>query len=229
MSKDETKNLLLLAAEKLFVKKGYDAVSTRELAEEAGVNLAAIQYHFGSKAKLFVEALHRMMAGGACCRGREILEGTVESKEEAAKKITLFVYNFLNTILRPKGINPFRLVFREILSHTVSDKEMFEALVSSTVENFTRPTQNALNILLKVLAPNLSDQELSRTTASVAGQCSFYLTHQPFLERLSKENYKDEHTIRDITQHISSFTFRALGLDEKFIKKAILDAFEEIQ
>ena len=47
---------LLKVATKLFIERGYNGVSTRELAEAADVNLGAIQYHFGSKAKLFVEA-----------------------------------------------------------------------------------------------------------------------------------------------------------------------------
>ena len=47
-SKD-TKDLILDAAEKLFSEKGVDGVSLRTLTAEAGVNIAAAHYHFGSK------------------------------------------------------------------------------------------------------------------------------------------------------------------------------------
>jgi AcrR family transcriptional regulator len=40
---------LLEAAEKLFAEKGYDGTSVRDIAQEAGVNLAMISYYFGSK------------------------------------------------------------------------------------------------------------------------------------------------------------------------------------
>ena len=54
-SKD-TRMALMLAAGELFAKFGYDAVSTRVIAEAAKVNLGGIHYHFGSKEKLYVEA-----------------------------------------------------------------------------------------------------------------------------------------------------------------------------
>ena len=45
----ETKDLILDAAELLFSENGVEGVSLRELTREAGVNLASVHYHFGSK------------------------------------------------------------------------------------------------------------------------------------------------------------------------------------
>ena len=44
---------ILLAAEKLFAQRGYHAVTIRQIAEEAGVPLALVGYHFGPKRDLF--------------------------------------------------------------------------------------------------------------------------------------------------------------------------------
>ncbi|MEI7899697.1 MAG: TetR family transcriptional regulator [bacterium] len=52
-----TRARLLDAAEALFADKGYHAVSMRSIAQHAKVNLAAAGYHFGSKERLFIEAL----------------------------------------------------------------------------------------------------------------------------------------------------------------------------
>ncbi|MCB0521178.1 MAG: TetR/AcrR family transcriptional regulator [Lewinellaceae bacterium] len=43
------------AAKKVFLKKGYDGTKTRDIADEAGVNLALVNYYFRSKEKLFNE------------------------------------------------------------------------------------------------------------------------------------------------------------------------------
>jgi AcrR family transcriptional regulator len=51
MTKD-TREHILDAAERLFAESGIDAVSMRTITAEAGVNLAAIHYHFGSKEEL---------------------------------------------------------------------------------------------------------------------------------------------------------------------------------
>ena len=55
----ETKEKLLDAAERLFSERGYDATSLRQIIAEAGVNLAAIHYHFGSKEELLDELVLR--------------------------------------------------------------------------------------------------------------------------------------------------------------------------
>ncbi|MDO4724844.1 MAG: TetR/AcrR family transcriptional regulator [Comamonadaceae bacterium] len=44
---------ILLAAERLFAQRGYHAVSLRQIAAEAGVPLALVSYHHGSKQELF--------------------------------------------------------------------------------------------------------------------------------------------------------------------------------
>jgi AcrR family transcriptional regulator len=55
----ETTSRLLDAAERLFAEHGYDGVGMRALADEAGVNLGATTYHYGSKEKLYVETFLR--------------------------------------------------------------------------------------------------------------------------------------------------------------------------
>ena len=56
---EQTRNRILDAAEDLFSANGYSATSVRAIAQQAGVNLAAAHYHFGSKRGLVAAALHR--------------------------------------------------------------------------------------------------------------------------------------------------------------------------
>jgi len=57
-----TKQRILVAAEKLFSDDGLGKTSLRAITAEAGVNVAAIHYHFGSKQGLLVELLVRRIA-----------------------------------------------------------------------------------------------------------------------------------------------------------------------
>jgi AcrR family transcriptional regulator len=50
---------LLDAAERLLVRVGYAGITTRRLAEEAGVNHGLVHYYFGSNENLLVQALER--------------------------------------------------------------------------------------------------------------------------------------------------------------------------
>jgi len=56
-----TKEKLLDAAESLFMEHGYEATSLRAITAAAGVNLAAVNYHFGSKEELFQAILTRRL------------------------------------------------------------------------------------------------------------------------------------------------------------------------
>jgi AcrR family transcriptional regulator len=62
MTTHSTKERLLDAAERLFGERGFEATSLRSVTAEAGANLAAVHYHFGSKEKLLHEAFARRVA-----------------------------------------------------------------------------------------------------------------------------------------------------------------------
>ncbi|HHU96216.1 MAG: TetR/AcrR family transcriptional regulator [Bacteroidota bacterium] len=52
-----TEQKIIKAASKLFTQKGYAATKTREIAEEADINLALLNYYFGSKERLYKEVV----------------------------------------------------------------------------------------------------------------------------------------------------------------------------
>ena len=56
-----TKERILAAAESLFAQRGFDGASLRQLTASAGVNLAAVNYHFGSKDKLVEQVFRRRL------------------------------------------------------------------------------------------------------------------------------------------------------------------------
>ena len=57
----DTRARILDVAERLFMAHGYDGTSMRQITGEAGVNLAAVNYHFGSKEALIQEVFRRRL------------------------------------------------------------------------------------------------------------------------------------------------------------------------
>jgi len=55
MASDHTRTAILNAAERLYADRGFGDVTLRDIVAEAGVNLAAVNYHFGSKDELIAE------------------------------------------------------------------------------------------------------------------------------------------------------------------------------
>src|SRR6478735_4940477 len=55
MPTDQTRSAILAAAERLYADRGFGDVTLRDIVAEANVNLAAVNYHFGSKDELIAE------------------------------------------------------------------------------------------------------------------------------------------------------------------------------
>ena len=55
MASDQTRSAILAAAERLYADRGFGDVTLRDIVAAANVNLAAVNYHFGSKDELLTE------------------------------------------------------------------------------------------------------------------------------------------------------------------------------
>ncbi|NPU63481.1 TetR/AcrR family transcriptional regulator [Bradyrhizobium sp. 83012] len=55
MATDQTRTAILVAAERLYAERGFSDVTLRDIVAAANVNLAAVNYHFGSKDELIAE------------------------------------------------------------------------------------------------------------------------------------------------------------------------------
>ena len=55
MASDQTRTAILAAAERLYAERGFGDVTLRDIVAEESVNLAAVNYHFGSKDELIAE------------------------------------------------------------------------------------------------------------------------------------------------------------------------------
>jgi AcrR family transcriptional regulator len=102
----DTKQKILDTAERLFGERGYDATSLRQIIATAGVNLAAVHYHFGSKEELLDELvvrragpvnearianLDRLEAAGGSPAVEQVLEAFLLPTAEAASLNPQFV------------------------------------------------------------------------------------------------------------------------------------------
>ncbi len=132
-----TEQKIVEAARKIFTQKGYAATKTRDIAEEAGINLALLNYYFGSKENLFkqivtekFEDLFGLMS--------PILSNKNITLEE---KIQTLVKNYTNLLIENEDLPIFVLnelknngsIFDHILqqARTISQPIIDEQLVSN--------------------------------------------------------------------------------------------------
>jgi len=124
--KSETvREKLLDVAEELFCERGFERTSVRDLTTAVGCNVAAVNYHFGGKDKLYVEMfrrqMHRMFQ-----RQREMIE-RLEKKPEATLeglvRDTISVH--IKAIeKKEKSAAVMKLLVREVLNQHVYKDEV---------------------------------------------------------------------------------------------------------
>lgn len=95
----DTKDRILDTAERLFGENGFGATSLRQIITEAGVNLAAIHYHFGSKEELLDAVTVRKLAPINAER-LELLEKAKARAGECPVAIEQFLEAFLWPAIR---------------------------------------------------------------------------------------------------------------------------------
>lgn len=89
----DTKEIILNTAEKLFAETGYHNTSIRDITGEAKVNISAINYHFGSKEKLFEAVITRRLLPINKKRVEKLNEIIELSRVENTKPDTRMIIN----------------------------------------------------------------------------------------------------------------------------------------
>ena len=121
----DTRERILDVAERLFMECGYDGTSMRQITGEAGVNLAAVNYHFGSKESLIQEVFRRRLDW----LNDERLRVLIEMEEAAAGKPlkpSQIVDGFFGTLLRMADDNERGgMTFLRLLGRTLTEPSEF--------------------------------------------------------------------------------------------------------
>jgi AcrR family transcriptional regulator len=225
--KKTTRQALLEAAEVLFSQSEYSAVSTRNIAEAASVNLGSIKYHFGSKAQLFIEVVREVMARREDDNPMMILDEVSLSAEDAAEQLAKFIVALMTHIFHKKGSNVRRIVLREILSSTSFNPEIREAIVDSTVNDFMKPIRLGLLKIMQIIAPEMPEVTKIAAVHLVAAQTSYFFTHRAFVERLDNCDYSKPELCNVAAKQITDFTLRVLNCENDFIEQVLLQVFDK--
>jgi AcrR family transcriptional regulator len=139
--RDSTQDRILLAAEGLFMEHGFEGTSLRAITTEAGVNLAAVNYHFGSKEELIKQLLTRRFDPLNNLRSARLTE-----LQRAAKGMALAPEVILETLFIPalelardkinSGGNFLRLLGRAYIDPSPYTKLLLSEQYASMIEQF---------------------------------------------------------------------------------------------
>jgi AcrR family transcriptional regulator len=200
MSDDPTRERLLHAAGAIFADKGFKAATVREICDRAGANIAAVNYHFRDKERLYVEAVkhaHRCGAGSVPFP----VWGAGVTPERRLR-------DFIHTMARRMLASDIpawqtQIIMRELAHPTAACLEL--------VQEYIRPMADVLRAILRdMTAPVPPETELYQLGFSIMGQLIFYRQCRPIIAHLLGEAKFAALTAEAIAEHVTRFSLAAL-------------------
>ncbi len=202
----ETKNRILDTAEALFAERGYRGVSIRDIIAAAKCNVAAVNYHFGSKENLYLEVfrsrwLPRAMRVRQAFRKMLSEKGSPLNPEDVIRALTsAFLELELSEEERRRH---HQLMAREI----AQPSEAFGMVVEKVMKPFFSEVAEAL----KPMIPGSSDdRRLMLKILSVFAQILYFNFGRTGFSRITGQVY-DQEFKREICEHIIQFSLHGLA------------------
>lgn len=171
---DLTRARLIEAAGEEFAAHGFAGATVRSICRRAGANLAAVNYHFGDKERLYYEAV---VAAHRCGLPVETALPDLPPGTPA-DRLAAFVRHFLDQVVAVEKSRSWHhdLLLREMIRPS--------AVCDSLTQDMIRPRFQLLREILAALAPDLDDRRLDALCFTVIGQCLFYRVGRSIAERL---------------------------------------------
>ena len=188
---------LLHAAGEVFAERGFRAATTREITERAGVNLAAINYHFHDKAELYACALRE-----AHCSVRLI--GLPEPQGTPRARLLAYLTSMLTLLLdpqRPAWQN--RLLARELAEPSPFLDEFIN-------EDLRPRTERVFAILRDLAGADLPREQLAWLSTSIKAQCLHFTQNRAIIERLHPSLIGYHEHVDLLAERITEFSVPAI-------------------
>lgn len=150
---------IIESAKKLFIKSGYRGTSMREIATDAKVNLAMLNYYFRSKDNLFDIIFEEAFSSMA----NNVIEA-VSGNGNILEKVERFIHAYIDGLIKNPAIPAF--IFHEMLSNPqrlitkFQEKTQFQSILLKLNEQLKndvemgiiRPIDNSFNLFFDIVS-----------------------------------------------------------------------------
>ncbi|NMP33210.1 TetR/AcrR family transcriptional regulator [Thalassotalea sp. M1531] len=197
-----TKDKILDAAEELFAVKGFNGTSLREITSQAEVNLAAVNYHFGSKKELIKAVMSRYMNELAPNLEKALLAVYEKEQIDLKEVFTAFVQPLLS-------LNQFRengtSNFLQLLGRGYTDSQGFLRWFLTTqypnvIAYFVQAVQKAY--------PELTPEDMFWRLHFTMGTIVFTMSSSDALLDIAESDFEKqleiEHLIEQVIPYIAA-------------------------
>lgn len=204
----DKKQHILSHAMKLFADKGFEATSIRDLAKVAEVNVAMVNYYFGSKEKL-MEAIVEEKAAYMKDRIEELEANKTISEID---KVNVLIEDYVHRIT--SNPNFHKLLYKELMG---SNRENLYQLLTNT---FARNAKNFAKIIENGIKKKVFKKvDATLTVASIIGSITQIMMSKNICNQLidkpqDHEPYTDETFKKRLVTHIKQMIHSHLVINQ---------------
>lgn len=196
-----TRERLLETAGRIFAANGFRATTIRRICEDAKANVAAVNYHFGGKRKLYEEVLSSIFKYAMGKYPPDLGQSEARTPEE---RLCAFVRSFLLRLLDPEQPVWHRKVMaREMAEPSGALRRVIETQIHRAYELLR-------DIIRQLPGPGARRRNVDLCIASVVGQCLFYQRRRHMLPRVARHIEITPRGIDKLARHITEFSLNGL-------------------
>jgi len=200
----ETRQRLLAAAAEIFAEKGFWEGSHAEICAKARINTAAVNYHFGGKEKLYVEAWKHAFAESIKAHPPD---GGVRPEAPAAQRLRGRIQAFMQRMADPNN-HEVEIMHREMANPT--------GLLTEVLPAALEPERQAFRSIVRELLGNEpGEQQVTFCQMSLMGQCFGPMLHLR-QARLGSQVPRPpgpplQFGVEELAEHIIRFSLAGIG------------------
>lgn len=211
----DTKERLLAVAGPMFADRGYEAVSTRDLARKAKVNLSAITYHFGGKRGLYEAAIERVLDDMAPIRSliMNLVDTGMADVARDTDALPALVARFVRMMVTFLTHPDFQVWRMQLMLREITQPSDAFAVV---MERHIAPLQNSVARMVAAATgrPATDPHTIILSHAVISQLLHFGIARNVLLTRLDWPSYTPER-VEEIIAITTDIIFAMLGLDKR--------------
>lgn len=205
-----TRQQLLEAASEVFSEVGFRAATVRDICQRAGANIAAVNYHFGDKERLYRTVLSNTFRTAL----QKYPPGFgLPAKATPEQRLKAFVHSFLLRIFSQGPESQYgKIMAREMIEPTGA----LDVIVKEEIS----PMRDVLMSIMKdLLGAKAGERTIRLCGMSVVSQVLFYHHCRPVVMRMFPDTKFDETAIGQLAEHITEFSLAGIQQQAKGKKK----------
>lgn len=202
----DTRQRLLESAISQFARTGFDGATVRDICGEANASVNAVNYHFGDKQRLYIEAVKAAHARVRSVPGVEVIDQIAERFEGAPEqRLRVFIGGVvaMSMAVRNESDPNHQLLFREMSAPTVATEQIVREVIEPQFQQLLR--------ILEAMLPEGTDPiDVRLLATSVFGQCLHYKFAAPVLALLLSKREQKQLTVDRVADHICDVVLAAV-------------------